>query len=327
MAGYLGTKAVLLSTTAADVVGNAEIGGNLTVGGSFTSQGIDDNASATAMTLDASGNVGIGTTSPQRELHLASSQVDIRLEDNSGTSNYGEITYTDGRMTLSADKGDAVNTSTMEFQVDNIEAMRIDAAGKLLVGTTTALSSERFGVDSSTEAAQFRNSASGNGTVSAKATHPSYADWVYTATTDRAGGTSCGFFRGIANSSINIYIYNNGNIVNANNSYGAISDVKLKENVTDATPKLEQLNQVRVVNYNLIGQEQKQIGVIAQELEQVFPNMVEETVDRDEDGNDLGTTTKSVKYSVFVPMLIKAMQEQQAKIDDLETRITALEGN
>ena len=62
MAGYLGTKAVLLSTTAADVVGNAEIGGDLTVGGAFTSQGIDDNASATAMTLDASGNLLVGTT-------------------------------------------------------------------------------------------------------------------------------------------------------------------------------------------------------------------------------------------------------------------------
>jgi hypothetical protein len=62
MAGYLGTKAVLLSTTAADVTGDAEIGGNLTVGGSFTSQGIDDNATSTAMTLDSSGNLLVGKT-------------------------------------------------------------------------------------------------------------------------------------------------------------------------------------------------------------------------------------------------------------------------
>jgi hypothetical protein len=71
----------------------------------------------------------------------------------------------------------------------------------------------------------------------------------------------------------------------------------------------------------------KQIGVIAQELEQVFPAMVEETNDHDAEGNDLGTTTKSVKYSVFVPMLIKAMQEQQAIIESLTNRIAALEGN
>jgi hypothetical protein len=120
-------------------------------------------------------------------------------------------------------------------------------------------------------------------------------------------------------------ILDSGNVRNTNNSYGAISDAKMKENVVDATPKLEKLNQVRVVNFNLIGDEQKQIGVIAQELEQIFPSMVEESPDRDVDGNDLGTVTKSVKYSVFVPMLIKAMQEQQALIQDLTTRLAALE--
>ena len=53
--------------------------------------------------------------------------------------------------------------------------------------------------------------------------------------------------------------------------------------------------------------------------------MVEEVQDRDADGNDLGTTTKSVKYSIFVPMLIKAIQEQQAIITDLKARIETLE--
>ena len=72
--------------------------------------------------------------------------------------------------------------------------------------------------------------------------------------------------------------------------------------------------QVRQYNFKT-DQTHKQIGVIAQELEQVFPAMVEETADKDMEGNDLGTTTKSVKYSVFVPMLIKAMQELKAEFD------------
>ena len=106
----------------------------------------------------------------------------------------------------------------------------------------------------------------------------------------------------------------NGNVQNTNNSYGAISDVKLKENIVDATPKLANLMQVKVRNYNLkISPDQKQIGVIAQELEAVFPAMVE----TDFEG------TKSVKYSVFVPMLIKAMQEQQAIIESLKARLDA----
>ena len=110
-------------------------------------------------------------------------------------------------------------------------------------------------------------------------------------------------------------VRSNGNIVNTNNSYGAISDVKLKENIVDASPKLADLMRVKVRNYNLIGDTTKQLGVVAQELETVFPAMVDESPDRDKNGNDLGTTTKGVKYSVFVPMLIKAMQELKAEFD------------
>jgi uncharacterized secreted protein with C-terminal beta-propeller domain len=85
--------------------------------------------------------------------------------------------------------------------------------------------------------------------------------------------------------------------------------------------------QVRIVNYNLKADpDLKQIGVIAQELEQVFPGLVSEHPDIDKDGNDLGTTTKSVKMSVFVPMLIKAIQEQQALITQLQADVAALKG-
>jgi hypothetical protein len=142
-----------------------------------------------------------------------------------------------------------------------------------------------------------------------------------------------------------LYIYGNGNVVNVNNSYGAISDVKLKENIEDASPKLDDLLKVKIRNYNLIGEETKQIGVIAQELEEVFPAMIDESEDfeevevpqLDEEGNEVlneegevviekqrvskGTTTKSVKYSVFVPMLIKAIQELKAEIDSLKNQI------
>ena len=120
-------------------------------------------------------------------------------------------------------------------------------------------------------------------------------------------------------------VASSGNVQNANNSYGAISDSKLKENIVDASNKLANLKQVKIRNFNFKGDSQKQIGVVAQELETIFPSMVENHKDLDKDGNDLGTTTKSVKYSVFVPMLIKAMQEQQTVIESLEARITALE--
>jgi len=122
------------------------------------------------------------------------------------------------------------------------------------------------------------------------------------------------------------YVQGTGNVQNTNNSYGAISDVKLKENIVDATPKLSDLMKVQVRQYNLKSdQTLKQIGVIAQELETIFPGMIEETADRDVDNNDLGTTSKAVKYSVFVPILIKAMQEQQVLITTLQEQITVLQ--
>ena len=111
-------------------------------------------------------------------------------------------------------------------------------------------------------------------------------------------------------------------MVNANNSYGLLSDIKLKENIVDATPKLEDILKVRIVNYNLkTDPDVKQLGVIAQELEQIFPSLIDEHLDKDFEGNLLGTTTKIVKMSIFVPMLIKAMQEQQAQIEELKAII------
>ena len=150
--------------------------------------------------------------------------------------------------------------------------------------------------------------------------YPNYD--VVNAFTAQAAGNSRSLYTGwysastTSSGTLSFNVTSNGNVLNTNNSYGSLSDVKLKENITNATPKLEQLCQVRVVNYNLKeGQTQKQLGVIAQELETVFPSMIEETPDRDVEGNDLGTTTKSVKYSVFVPMLIKAVQELKAEFD------------
>jgi hypothetical protein len=85
---------------------------------------------------------------------------------------------------------------------------------------------------------------------------------------------------------------------------------------------------VRVVNYNFkenLGYEPfKQLGVIAQEVEKIFPGLVEDTPDRDEKGKKLGTTTKSVKMSVFVPILIKAIQEQQTQIEELKLQVATL---
>ena len=118
----------------------------------------------------------------------------------------------------------------------------------------------------------------------------------------------------------------NGNVINTNNSYGSISDAKLKENVVDAGSQWSDLKALQVRKYNFKeGQTHTQIGLVAQEVELVSPGLVSESPDRDEDGNDLGTVTKSVNYSVLYMKAVKALQEAMERIETLEARLTALE--
>jgi hypothetical protein len=131
-----------------------------------------------------------------------------------------------------------------------------------------------------------------------------------------------------------VIVYGNGNIVNTNNSYGSLSDIKLKENIVDANSQWDDLKALQVRNYNFKeGQTHTQIGLVAQEVELVSPGLVTESPDRDEDGNDLGTVTKSVNYSVLYMKAVKALQEAMTRIEtleaantDLAARLTALEG-
>jgi hypothetical protein len=67
------------------------------------------------------------------------------------------------------------------------------------------------------------------------------------------------------------------------------------------------------------------IGLVAQEAEAVCPGLVKDNPDLDGEGNDLGTVTKSVRYSVLYMKAIKALQEAMDRIETLEAKVAALE--
>jgi hypothetical protein len=123
-----------------------------------------------------------------------------------------------------------------------------------------------------------------------------------------------------------LYISADGSFYNLNNSRGSLSDSRLKENIVDASPKLEDLLKVRIVDYNLKNNSSKKyIGVLAQELEELFPALVEtESLSARDIENGKTTKYKSVKYSCFNVMLIKALQEEQQIINNLTLRLERL---
>ncbi len=138
----------------------------------------------------------------------------------------------------------------------------------------------------------------------------------YTSASMNAGGYHMVFQAApTSGSDTNMLLCNlNGNLRNRNNSYGQYSDETIKENITDATPKLEDVKKLKVKNFNFIGDDLKQIGLIAQETEKVFPGLVED------DLNPQGDRIKSLKYSVLVPILVKAIQELEVRVKELENK-------
>ena len=121
-----------------------------------------------------------------------------------------------------------------------------------------------------------------------------------------------------------------GDTYNLNGTYGTISsDRRLKENIAPATPKLDDIMKLNVVNFNLIGNENKHIGFIAQEIQEVFPSFVHQSDTRkyDEDGNVVSGLEDAlgVKIGMEFAILVKAIQEQQAQITQQNELITSLQ--
>lgn len=152
-------------------------------------------------------------------------------------------------------------------------------------------------------------------------------------------GTAGGVYLGSAGSSNGLISQASGGSGTTNTYIGnalitTVSDLRLKENVVDTTRNaIEILEQLRVVDHtwndpsdqceNNRNSRGVWMGLIAQEAQPVIPWLVNKpTEDVDEDGNP---QYWHMDYGYSVPLLIKAIQEQQAIIAALTTRITALE--
>ena len=256
------------------------------------------------MRIDASGNVGIGTTSPDRTIHChnSSNTTNVRTKFSNGTTGEGASDGFEIGINAS-DPAQAVlvnnENSPMAFFTNATEKMHLTSKG----GLRTLMD------DGDSVVALFKRTAGVN-------SHNLF-EIRYSGSTPISGGT------------LSFAIETDGDVKNTNNSYGSLSDLKLKENIVDAKSQWDDIKALKVRNYNFKSdtgfQSHTQIGLVAQEVELVSSGLVIDSIDRDDDGKDLGTTTKSLRYSVLHIKALKALQEAMAKIETLETKVAALE--
>ena len=268
------------------------------------------------LTVDGSGNVGIGQTSIAVNLEIKDDSPKLRLVDSDTALSDNEVSSTIEFFQSDA-SGTGVNASIVAkgdgstgnlalcFNAfDDTEKMRIQGSDVQVHGNLQNHSAPASGT------AGYFLADAGISKISRVAGNSSTVFQVF--------GTN-GEFR----------TKGDGDCQNTNNNYGAISDSKLKENIADAASQWDDIKAVQVRKYNFKEETgfstHTQLGVVAQELETVCPGLVEDIPDEDVDGNALETTTKAVSYSVLYMKAVKALQEAMERIETLETKVAALE--
>ena len=134
-------------------------------------------------------------------------------------------------------------------------------------------------------------------------------------------------FWGGSHSSPRWLVWANGDSQNTNGTFSQLSDIKLKQDIVDASSQWDDIKNLKIKKYRFKDNPsgELQIGVIAQDVEQTSPGLVYEFEDEDVEGNKSGTKTKCVKQSILYMKAVKALQEAMAKIETLETKVAALE--
>jgi len=250
-----------------------------------------------AMTLDASGNLGIGTTNPSQKLVVS----------NAGAEGLeiGPTAIASGSALISYNRSGAAYTQLTAsalrhvWQNSGTEVARIDSSGVLLVGTPNAAGTSGVGC-------ALNPTPSGVRSVSAATTNGDETFTMYS--------TGAAAFR--------FYVDWGGTIHATSITITAISDQRLKENVRDIDTGLDAIMALKPRRFDWKegkGQDKKNVaGFIAQEFEDVFPECVG-TAMAGEDGIEY----KNINHETLIPTLVKAMQEQQAIIESLKARLDA----
>jgi hypothetical protein len=285
-----------------------QVQGQMLTGSTNTTTTIQSNGT-TAITIDSSQRVGIGTTSPAVKLDVftdSTNDAEMRVTRTSGSS-VGLYSTTNASWVYT------VNNNPLIIGTNNAERMRINSDGALRVGTTAI-------VYSASELVSMRSTSS-NYTLGLES-----STGVCLAM-NMSGQSSGTLVRFDSSGSLRGSISTNGSTV----AYNTSSDYRLKENIAPMTGALAKVSALKPCTYTWKADGSNGEGFIAHELAEVVPDAVTGEKDAveiytDENGDEqTRIKPQGIDTSFLVATLTAAIQEQQAIITDLKARIETLE--
>jgi len=278
---------------------------------------------ATRATVDNSGNLGLGTTTPtyknavfggsQRTIHLTGTAAP-QLRIQSSTSGQADLFLQAGNSGANAIIGNAADNGDILFSTHNGTSQGTRATilddGNLLVGRTNTINVDGKVCNHVFEQLGSTNFALG---IHCNQSTKRGLGIYYTS-----GGTGSDFLFCEEAGTAKFEMKGNGGFANFQSNDVNLSDISMKKNITDASSTINEVKQWKIREFHLTDDEDsadKRFGVIAQEIETIDSKVV----------TDYSTNLKGVKEQQIYWKAIKSLQEAIAKIEVLEAKVAALE--
>ncbi len=250
------------------------------------------------MRITSGGNVGIGTSSPTALLHLgvANAAVDgtkgVKITNPAGTTVMLECGVSSDSFV------GTTSASDFSIRTGNSERMRIISSGIILIGKTTTSLNTTAGTRIDTNGVSYWQIPNNEETL-----------YVWDS----------------SNQTYRFKVNGSGTVFATNTTISSISDERLKENIKDLDVGLDAIMALRPRKYDWkvqSGNSGKNVrGFIAQEVETIFPDLIDEWKNKDDNENAI--TYKSLRQD-FIPILVKAIQELNQKVENQQQTINSL---
>ena len=252
-------------------------------------------------TIKDGGNVGIGTSSPSNLLQVYGSQNSYlaNFTGSSGGSSARGLTIgtyvSNGGNDCGVEFNAAINNTgfgSFKFSAGSAEFMRITSGGDVLIGRTTTTFQNPGIVLFASGSAYFEKVGA-----------------IFDLNRIGSDGILQAFYRSGA------YV-GNISVTSTSASFNSVSDYRLKQDLKDYNG-LSLISRIKTYDYEWKSVKERMYGVMAHELQEVIPYAV--TGEKD------GEQMQGVDYSKLVPILVKAIQQQQAQIEELKAKVKQLE--